>query len=60
MWSFPKLPRTLLENENFPNESLDQEKHFKYIFEVWIEREFEKTQIKINNMRSGRNLMVFM
>ena len=40
------------EHGNFSNESLDQEKHFKHVFEVGVGWEFEKLLIKIKNIQA--------
>ena len=45
---------------NLPNESLDQEKHFKHVFEVGVGWEFEKTWIKIKNIRASADIYWFL
>ena len=50
---FPKTTKnSKFERGNLPNESSDQEKHFKHVFEVGVGWEFEKIWIKIKNILS--------
>ena len=45
---------------NFPDESLDQEKHFKHVFEVGVGWEFEKIRIKIKHIRASADIYWFL
>ena len=48
------------EYENFPNESLGQEKHFKHVFGVGVGWEFAKVWIKIKNIRASADIYWFL
>ena len=55
---FPKT--TKFDHENFFDESLDQEKHFKHVFEVGVGWEFEKILIKFKNIRGSVGIYWFL
>ena len=43
MWNFSKnYENSKFEGGNLPNESIDQEKHFKHVFGVGVGVEFER------------------
>ena len=45
---------------NFQNESLGQEKPFKYVFGVGVGLEFEKIWIKIENIPASTDIYWFL
>ena len=48
------------EYENYPNENLGQVKHVKHVFRVGVGWEFEKTWLKIKNIRAPADIYWFL
>ena len=54
------MKNSQFEHGNFPNESLDQGKHFRHIFEGGVGLEFEKMWIKVKNIRASAEIYWFL